>query len=179
VWENIIEVARILDSQARFFQKISSPSIERFFTLLIEPKIHSLILIACLLYTKFKNEKIRKAAFGSLWLYPFLYGIKCFVGRSRPYLNEDVFSLHFLSFKETHSSFPSSHAAALGLFLSVFRPRYWPFMLPIAFVRVLENVHYPTDVLVGLILGFFIPKISNPILRFFEARAPLKWLLKA
>ena len=59
-----------------------------------------------------------------------------------------------------HNSMPSSHAAnwfAATMICFVFYRRSWRFMLPlaclVAFSRVYNGVHYPSDVLAGAILG--------------------------
>ena len=59
-----------------------------------------------------------------------------------------------------HNSMPSAHAAnwfAATMILLVYYRRSWRFMLPlactVAFSRVYNGVHYPSDVLVGAILG--------------------------
>jgi undecaprenyl-diphosphatase len=59
-----------------------------------------------------------------------------------------------------YNSMPSSHAAnwfAATMILLVYYRRSWRFMLPlastVAFSRVYNGVHYPSDVLAGAILG--------------------------
>ncbi|HXT10076.1 MAG TPA: glycosyltransferase family 39 protein [Candidatus Angelobacter sp.] len=59
-----------------------------------------------------------------------------------------------------HNSMPSSHAAnwfAATMILYVFYRKSWRFMLPlaclVAFSRIYNGVHYPSDVLTGALLG--------------------------
>lgn len=87
-------------------------------------------------------------------------GIKHLVARVRPYIVEGYNTLHF--FPPTSYSFPSGHAgcsfaAATVLAFSPIK-RYWKVLvwivtLAISFSRLYLFVHYPSDVLVGAILG--------------------------
>ena len=109
--------------------------------------------------------------------------------RIRPMLSEE---LHFVppisippaSNWDTWNSFPSDHAAlffslALGVFL-VTRAAGGVLMLYFAtiivFCRVYTGVHYPTDILAGLLLGACVILLLNlgPIRRFI-ADPVLKW----
>jgi undecaprenyl-diphosphatase len=77
-------------------------------------------------------------------------------------------------------SFPSNHAtiaAALGVGLAVVVPRLAPFTLPLAglmaLLRVVAGVHYPHDVLAGLILGGVLAAATVTV-----ARGPTVRLLR-
>jgi membrane-associated phospholipid phosphatase len=174
----ISQIAHYLDSLLHHYEGLWPSACTWWFSTILEPKFHSVAYIFLLASTKLQSPKIRQAAFGSLFLYPLVFVVKCSVGRARPYLNEDIFSCAPFSFNELYSSFPSSHAAALGLFLSIFRPRLWPLLAPLALVRVLEGVHYPSDVLAGFMIGFFIPRFSNRILSIVASVPPLSTLIK-
>lgn len=59
-----------------------------------------------------------------------------------------------------YNSMPSSHAfnwGALAMITFIYYRRSWRFMVPLAlaisFSRIYNGVHYPSDVLVGLLLG--------------------------
>jgi membrane-associated phospholipid phosphatase len=78
-------------------------------------------------------------------------------------------------------SFPSSHAANMGAMASYFSVKYpktrWiviPIALIIAYSRIYVGVHYPTDVLAGLLLGigcgWFILRAESWIGRSWSAR---------
>lgn len=84
--------------------------------------------------------------------------LKHFVGRSRPCITLE--NVHLLVGCSGSGSMPSSHAANwfAGMMVAfLFQRRSWCFLLPVAltvgFSRVYNGVHYPSDVLVGGILG--------------------------
>ena len=79
--------------------------------------------------------------------------------RERPYVvHSDVISPIGKSFADT--SFPSDHMASAVAMLTVilfFVPGVWPFaiafVLLMAFSRMHNGMHYPSDILVGTMLG--------------------------
>ena len=84
--------------------------------------------------------------------------IKHKVARLRPYVA--LPDVRKLARATPENSMPSSHAAnwaAATMILYIYYRRSWKIMLPIAllvsFSRIYNGVHYPSDVLVGLILG--------------------------
>lgn len=104
-------------------------------------------------------------------------GIKHLVGRMRPYLVEGYTTL--LANPPTSFSFPSGHtgtsfAAATVIALSPVK-RYWKagaWILAcfIAFTRMYLFVHWPTDVLVGAILGVLYGIVVVKIAQAIRAR---------
>lgn len=91
-------------------------------------------------------------------------GIKPLVHRTRPYI---IAHRHILIAPPLGTSFPSGHTAAsfssawaLFLIYKERRPyKRWLFLLPaflIAFSRLYLFVHYPTDVLVGALIGIAV-----------------------
>jgi undecaprenyl-diphosphatase len=98
------------------------------------------------------------------------YGLE----RMRPYiLHPDIIPIGTLS---TDSSFPSSHVAGLTAFafvLACYYRRHWLYftlaVLIMAFSRLHNGMHYPSDILggiaFGIIYGFVAVKVSNFLFR--------------
>ena len=81
--------------------------------------------------------------------------------RVRPYLAHPG-EIVAVGHRFTDSSFPSSHAASTGAVLTVFAAFYrWSipfgagFLAVMAFSRLHDGMHYPTDVLTGSALGIY------------------------
>lgn len=93
----------------------------------------------------------------------FINIVKLLLGRHRPNSIDNLDFYHFsplLGFEYARQSMPSGHATtagALAMVLCVLLPRVWPVWLllgvVIAFTRVLLNVHYVSDVILGLTIG--------------------------
>lgn len=125
-----------------------------------------LIWIACALIMMIP-KRTRRIGFLALAALAVTYlvcslGLKNLVGRVRPY--ETVSGLHRLIEAQEGWSFPSGHAAssfaAATVFFMGYRRRVGiPFMVlagMIAFSRLYVGVHYPSDVIVGTVIGALI-----------------------
>jgi membrane-associated phospholipid phosphatase len=87
---------------------------------------------------------------------------KRFFGRARPYVWEvtDPYSYSPFIWKASYASFPSGHATnafAAAIAIGALWPRarlpMWIFALVIAISRVVVNAHFPSDIIVGAVVG--------------------------
>jgi len=124
------------------------------------------IIIAVLLMINKKYRKIGFMALCALILSTILgEGIlKHVVQRIRP--SADIPAINMLIAKPLSYSFPSGHAASsfaaagvLSKYLKKYAPGFLGLASLIAFSRLYLYVHYPTDVLAGIILGLICSEI--------------------
>ena len=95
-----------------------------------------------------------------VWLLNQVIGLTYF--RSRPYVAVDNVQ-SVIGETLTQKSFPSDHAAiafALATVIALIEPRAGVWFLALAFLvaiaRVVVGVHYPSDIIVGSILGILV-----------------------
>jgi membrane-associated phospholipid phosphatase len=88
--------------------------------------------------------------------------VKRLIGRARPYVgtHDNPFAYRPLIWRPEYASMPSGHAttvAAAAVAISAIWPRMrvvmWLYALTIMFSRVVINVHHPSDVLAGALVG--------------------------
>lgn len=123
-----------------------------------------LIILAFLIWVFFQTRSWREKIYLMLTgavaglVARFVVGeiIRFFYHRPRPFLVHDVIKL----ISETSWSFPSGHTLFFFALSTIVYLRYkkwgWTFYvasLIMAFARVAAGVHYPTDILGGIILG--------------------------
>ncbi|MFL0248160.1 phosphatase PAP2 family protein [Candidatus Clostridium stratigraminis] len=141
------------------------------------------ILIAIVLLL---NKNIEVKEIGAAMLIALLLGLvlgegvlKNLIGRARP--TSPAYNYTFLISPPKSFSFPSGHTtssfAAFGVcFFKKARYRYFALALAItiAFSRIYLHVHYPSDILGGIILGLISAKLAVNISKKFFRKKVLK-----
>jgi membrane-associated phospholipid phosphatase len=88
--------------------------------------------------------------------------VKRLIGRARPYVgtHDDPFAYMPLIWRPDYASMPSGHsttaaaaAISIGAIWPQARPIVWLYALIIMSARVLMNVHHPSDVIAGALVG--------------------------
>lgn len=121
------------------------------------------IALSLLLLIPRQTRRIGATALGALLIGALITNValKHLVARTRPY--EVIDGLVLLIEKQSDFSFPSGHAcasfAAAGVYWRMMPRKYGvPLLILavlIAFSRLYVGVHYPSDVLAGLLIGLF------------------------
>jgi undecaprenyl-diphosphatase len=139
------------------------PSIDNVMIIFAEYVQYAFVLLIILLWIKNKTN-FRVMAFQGLFALTLAYTvnriIELFIYRERPFISHNIKQLIEHA---ANSSFPSDHATkaiviAATLLLSAYRFKYiWFFLaLGVAFSRVWVGVHYPFDVIAGIVHGLLI-----------------------
>lgn len=125
-----------------------------------------LICIACLLITRYyKNEKYFRIA--KLCLFSLLIAagialcLKLSVAEERPFVT--LSNVRQLTVPSEPNSFPSGHTSSIFSIITILAHEFWEnkslviilaiLGITIGFSRVYCGVHYPCDVLVGMMVG--------------------------
>jgi undecaprenyl-diphosphatase len=93
--------------------------------------------------------------------------------RPRPFIA--IHTLNVLISKPTSSSFPSGHTTAafaaagiLSVYFKKYKVVFWILAVLIAFSRIYLYMHYPTDVLGGIVLGLLCSRLTFYIFKKYE-----------
>lgn len=133
-----------------------------------------LVLLAVLLFfPKYRKEALTGLAAVAIGFVITNLCIKNIAARVRPY--EVIEGLRYLGIKPHDFSFPSGHstcsmAASLALFAGLPKKAGIPLLvlaLLICFSRLYAGVHYPTDVLAGILIGSVAAAVA---LRFIKPK---------
>ena len=126
---------------------------------------YGMIALGLLLFCFKRTRKVGLAALFAIGVGALITNVtlKPLVFRARPYTHEEYRVLweKVGALVESERSFPSGHttaatAAMMGIFLSTNKKRTWPVLLfpfVMGFTRLYFVVHYPTDVIGGLVAG--------------------------
>lgn len=105
--------------------------------------------------------------------------IRFFFFRPRPFLDGSVIQL--ISKDPAEASFPSGHTVLMfALSFAVFKHHkgWGGLMLAISFIsalsRVVAGVHYPADILAGIIIGFLAYLIARKIINYLQKSQSLR-----
>jgi membrane-associated phospholipid phosphatase len=94
--------------------------------------------------------------------------LKKLLGRARPelFFSEGQYGFSFFSSSNLFSSFPSGHACTIGAIcgaLACLYPKHWVPFLALSFMlastRIVLNVHFLSDVIAGVVIGFLIAQV--------------------
>ena len=141
------------------------------------------ILLAIVLAIIPKTRKIGLTMAGAIFIGALItnIGLKNIVDRPRPYDANELFRSYWEAVghgPESDSSFPSGHATVAfasmtAVFLTVNKRYSWTgfvFAFLIAFSRIYIAVHYPSDVLFGIIIGIGAGIASYYLVKLFYSK---------
>jgi undecaprenyl-diphosphatase len=155
-------------SIVQFFNHLGSPWIDAL-TILVSNEIFLVlvwmaIMMTVVWYDKNQGRKVTYTVLVALSLHFLIsealikYALSEYIFRVRPYLVDP--SIIPLGKRYIDSSIPSSHMASTVAMLFVYfqyYKKYWPAMLGfivlMAFSRLHNGMHYPSDIISGIILG--------------------------
>ena len=107
------------------------------------------------------------ASLSALWVGLMVRILKALLGRPRPtkWLEEGLYNWLPAQFQHLHVSMPSGHTAtvfAMAFIVSVFLPKYRVVIIAFAALvgmgRVMTLHHWPSDVIIGAVLGWFFAR---------------------
>ena len=149
------------------------------------------MLLALVLAIIPKTRKIGLTMAGAIFIGALItnIGLKNIVARPRPYVTSEQFRVYWEAVghgPESDPSFPSGHATAAfasmtALFLTVKKKYSWPGLvlaLLVSFSRIYIAVHYPSDVLVGMIIGIGAGVAAYYLVKLFYSKIAPKLIEK-
>ena len=147
-----------------------------FFTYLGEEGIIWIIFaLIMLVLPKYRKYGVKMAIALVVMLFVNNIFLKPLVARPRPFVNDESILEHMIITGPTSFSFPSGHTAssfagALVLAHANKKAAFWayPLAILIAFSRAYLQVHYPSDILAGAVLGTVYAIIGILIFALFE-----------
>ncbi|QIW21074.1 undecaprenyl-diphosphatase [Bacillus thuringiensis] len=159
------------------------PLIDNVMIIFAEYVQYAFALLIILLWIKNKTN-FRAMVFQSIFAITFAYCInriiELFIYRERPFISHNIKQLVDHA---ANSSFPSDHATAAiviatTLWLSAYHSKYIWFLLAlgVAFSRVWVGVHYPLDVIAGIVHGILIALFTRYVV--FRIRTVVSFLKK-
>ena len=117
-------------------------------------------------------QTLKRFALPAFFAWIVVLFLKYFINEPRPFVGE-LGITPLVSVPDAFGSFPSAHATVFGaLFGAMFYERfpYWRWYgliaILVAIGRVACGVHWPSDVLVGLVWGGFVGYVGALLLRF-------------
>jgi undecaprenyl-diphosphatase len=139
------------------------PLLDTIMILFAEYVQYAFILLILMLW-RLNKYNFRVIAFQAMFAFTLAYSInrliELFIYRERPFVSHEIIQLVEHS---ANSSFPSDHATsaiviAFTLWLSSYRYKHiWFFLaLGVAFSRIWVGVHYPFDIVSGILIGIII-----------------------
>ncbi len=119
----------------------------------------------------FHQNSLRKTALLSMesWLTSgvIVQGLKIVSGRARPKAGESSYSFHPFSLRSRFHSFPSGHSSSVFAVATVIAEQsekayidvlVYSIASLVAVSRVHNNKHWPSDILIGSSIGYFVAK---------------------
>ncbi len=168
----------------QFFNVSLSPTINTLVVILSYTIYAYVLIMAFYLYRKKDKRTFVHFLLSVVTGFIFVYILKYAINRPRPYVSYPNIITPLA--QESSPSFPSSHA-----FFSFLMMRFIPknfskiykilnilYLISVSLSVLYIGEHYPSDVLVGAILGYIFPyfiteKISTRIWNFFATKVPL------
>ena len=96
--------------------------------------------------------------------------IHLFIFEQRPFIEQDIIPLINQS---ADAAFPSRHTAIMTtIIFSYIKSRWFPYLLAlgiwVGFARIYVGVHYPIDILGGIITGLISLVVAKQIIKFLR-----------